>query len=111
MTAIVVCIVPVALVDTIALTLACQYQSLNLYLAGKRLAVAIVEHIVDMAIIGLEREVVILIGGHHKHSTAYLVGHLGLYQVAAHGVAVERCRGALIAQGMNILRRAGVAQL
>ena len=63
-----------------------------------------------MAEVSLEGKVVVLTRSHNEHATAYLVGHLGLNDVATHGVAVEGSRGALVSKGMNVLRSAGVAK-
>ena len=63
-----------------------------------------------MAIVCLYREVVVLIGRHHKESTTDLIGHLGLDDITAHGISVEGCRCALVAQGVHILRSASISQ-
>ena len=96
---------------TIAFALSWQNQTLNLNLRTERFAIAIVEHVVDGAIVTLDREVVHLRGRHGEESQTYLIGHLGLYDVTAHRVAVEWGRGALVAQGVDILRVTRVASL
>ena len=47
---------------------------------------------------------------HRIETGTDLIGHLGLHDVTADGVAVEGCRRALVAQGVDILRGPGIAQ-
>ena len=87
-----------------------QCQSLNLNLAAERLAVAVVEDIVDLPVVGFDGDVVVLAWSHQVEPGADLVGSLRLHDVAADGVAVEGGGGALVAQGVDVLCRAGIAQ-
>ena len=76
---------------TVTLSVASQRQTLNLDFAAERLAVAIVEHVLDFPVIALHAEVIVLLRRHHIESSTPLVCNLRLHDITADGIAVEGC--------------------
>ena len=88
-----------------------QDEAFDLDLTAEGLAIAVVEDILDLAVIALDGEIVGLVGGGEKDTATDLVGHLRFDDITADGIAVEGCRGALVAQGMDVLRGPRIGRL
>ena len=96
---------------TVGLAISRQNKTFDLDLTAEGLAIAVVEDILDLAVIALDGEVVGLVGRGEKDTATDLVGHLRFDDITADGIAVEGCRGALVAQGMDVLRGPRIGRL
>ena len=103
-------VLPHAQFHTIALSFSGQSQSLQFNLTAERLAVAVVEHILDCPVIAFHAEVVHLVGCHQINTPTPLVGYLRFHDITADGIAVEGCRRALVPHGVQVLRSPCITQ-